>query len=227
MGRITIPRITFYSIGLALNALAITLNTKSGLGMGTATSIAYALSAVSNWNFSVVLIAVYSIMVFLQVLLLGKKQIVVLLLQIPFSMVFGLLVDVFGRVLTLQFHAFWQNFILACIALVLTGTSVWMMVKMNIITSPPDGLVRAISVRFRIKLGTSKNIVDIAFIAITILVGLLFGGEIIGVGIGTVMALIGVGRVIAVLDSLFGKKLLQMAGMDHTQHEMTKSQITR
>ena len=43
--------------------------------------------------------------------------------------------------------------------------------------------------------------------------GLVFEGKILGIGIGTVIAVIFGGRVIALLDALWKEKLLRAAGM--------------
>jgi uncharacterized membrane protein YczE len=47
--------------------------------------------------------------------------------------------------------------------------------------------------------------VDITCVIITCATGLIFSGKIIGIGIGTLMAMIGVGRVIAVFNKLTRK----------------------
>ena len=44
--------------------------------------------------------------------------------------------------------------------------------------------------------------------------GLLFAGKIIGIGIGTVIAVIGVGRVIAVFNHFLKKKMAVLAGIE-------------
>jgi uncharacterized membrane protein YczE len=54
--------------------------------------------------------------------------------------------------------------------------------------------------------GFIKNCVDIICVIITCTVGLAFSGKIIGIGIGTLMAMIGVGRVIAVFNRLTRKQ---------------------
>ena len=50
-------------------------------------------------------------------------------------------------------------------------------------------------------------------ICITISAGLIFTGHLIGIGIGTVAAVLGVGRAVALYNHLFDKKTLELAGM--------------
>ena len=51
-------------------------------------------------------------------------------------------------------------------------------------------------------------------ICITITVGLVCQGHLIGIGLGTVVAVIGVGRVIAIFNHGFKKKMDELAGME-------------
>ena len=48
---------------------------------------------------------------------------------------------------------------------------------------------------------------------ISISVGLIFAQRLIGIGVGTVLSVIGVGRVIALFNHLFMGKLTKLAGM--------------
>ena len=56
--------------------------------------------------------------------------------------------------------------------------------------------------------GFTKNCFDLFNICITITVGL------VGIGLGTVVAVIGVGRVIAIFNHGFKKKMDDLAGME-------------
>ena len=62
--------------------------------------------------------------------------------------------------------------------------------------------------------GFTKNCFDLFNICITITVGLVCQGHLIGIGLGTVVAVIGVGRVIAIFNHGFKKKMDDLAGME-------------
>lgn len=62
--------------------------------------------------------------------------------------------------------------------------------------------------------GFTKNCFDLFNICITITVGLVCQGHLIGIGLGTVVAVIGVGRVIAIFNHGFKKKMDELAGME-------------
>lgn len=61
--------------------------------------------------------------------------------------------------------------------------------------------------------GLVKNCFDILNISITAMAGMVFGGKIIGIGIGTVAAVIGVGRTISIFNHFVRKKMDTLAGM--------------
>lgn len=82
-----------------------------------------------------------------------------------------------------------------------------MTVKMNFVPNAADGFTQAVSEKIKTNLGLAKNIVDILSIIITIVIGILFAGKLVGIGIGTVAAVFGVGRSIALVNMLLKKKI--------------------
>lgn len=57
-------------------------------------------------------------------------------------------------------------------------------------------------------LGYAKNVLDLSFILLTIVISLLFSGKVIGMGIGTLASMIGVGRSIALFNLFFRQKMI-------------------
>ena len=98
-------------------------------------------------------------------------------------------------------------------AVVLTGVGAAMSLNMRIIPNPGDGIVQAIADCAGWQVGFTKNCFDLLNISFTIGVSLLFAGRPVGIGLGTVIAVIGVGRVIAVFNRLTQEKMLYLAGM--------------
>ena len=88
--------------------------------------------------------------------------------------------------------------------------------NMRLIPNPGDGIVQAIADTVHKSVGFTKNCFDLFNICIMITVGLVCQGHLIGIGIGigTVVAVIGVGRVIAIFNHGFKKKMDELAGME-------------
>ena len=80
--------------------------------------------------------------------------------------------------------------------------------------NPGDGIVQAIADCAGKSVGFTKNCFDLLNICITVSIGMIFAGKIVGAGIGTVFAVIAVGRVIAAFNHCFMPGLLKKAGLE-------------
>jgi uncharacterized membrane protein YczE len=96
-------------------------------------------------------------------------------------------------------------------SVILVGTGAALSLDMRLIANPGDGLVQAISDRTGIELGLSKNIVDISCVTFTCILSMTVAHRILGVGVGTLIAMLGIGRVIALINKLAGKRLESIA----------------
>ena len=99
--------------------------------------------------------------------------------------------------------------------IILTGIGAAMSLNMRIIPNPGDGIVQAISDCIEKSVGFTKNCFDLFNICLTTFIGLIFAHKLIGIGLGTVIAVLGVGRVIAVFNHLFMKKMTAAAGVEY------------
>ena len=100
------------------------------------------------------------------------------------------------------------------LALIFTGIGAAMSLSMRLVPNPGDGLVQVLADIFGIGTGLMKNCVDAFCIVLSLIMGLLFAGKPVGIGIGTVCAVMLVGRVIALFHHIFGKAMLQAAGLE-------------
>lgn len=74
-----------------------------------------------------------------------------------------------------------------------------------------DGIIEAIADCVHKEVGFTKNCVDVVNILISTSIGLIFAGHLAGVGIGTVPAVVGAGRVIAGFNYLFYDRMNRLA----------------
>ena len=112
-----------------------------------------------------------------------------------------------------HFENFWINLAFLILAILLTGLGVVLSVDMRLVPNPGDGIVQAISDRTGKSLGLTKNLFDIGCIITTIALGLTMEGKLIGIGLGTVLAVIGVGRAIALFNLLLWGPITKAAGL--------------
>lgn len=208
-----LARIFFYLAGMMILALGLTLNTVTGLGVSPMLSISYAVSQIFGLNFGDITFLVYLVYVLIQLVIRGKQRNLLDFLQIPFNMVFTRLLNLFGDLLQIEIEGLLGNLLLLTAAIILTGVGAAMSVNARLVANPADGLILAISDITGRNMGLVKNLVDGVCVFITIAIGLLFSGRIVGVGVGTVCAVLLVGRVIWLYNRLFQEKVNWLCGM--------------
>lgn len=214
-----INRLLSYGLGIVILALGITLNTKTGLGVSALVSIAYTVANAWNLNFALMTFLLYTCFALIEVGLKWgflpqlRKVLWKDLLQIPFSLAFSLLLNVFGGIIPVAEHVGAQ-IVMLVLAIVCTGISAAMIVDMHLIPNPADGLAQTLGMVTKKGMGLGKNLLDCSCVGISAVIGLVARGRLIGIGIGTIAAMIGVGRVVALFNRCFETKLCRTAGVE-------------
>ena len=208
-------RISLYLIGMIVLAAGLTLNSKVTLGVSPILSLPYAVSEMLQFNFSDAVFVWYCLFIVLQVLVhlhLKKEKTVFIsdVAQILISLLFTRIMNIFASfipVFETECQGFtstiWLRMIMLALAIMLTGIGAALTLSMHLIPNPGDGIVATLSELLDKKVGTCKNIVDISCVCLTILISYLGSNRIIGVGIGTLLAMMGVGRIINFTNSHF------------------------
>lgn len=214
-----INRLLSYGLGIVILALGITLNTKTGLGVSALVSIAYTVANAWNLNFALMTFLLYTCFALIEVGLKWgflpplRKVIWKYLLQIPFSLAFSLLLNVFGGIIPVAEHVGAQ-IVMLVLAIVCTGIGAAMIVDMHLIPNPADGLAQTLGMVTKKGMGLGKNLLDCSCVGISAVIGFVARGRLIGIGIGTIAAMIGVGRVVALFNRCFETKLCRTAGVE-------------
>ena len=214
-----INRLLSYGLGIVILALGITLNTKTGLGVSALVSIAYTVANAWNLNFALMTFLMYTCFALIEVGLKWgflpplRKVIWKDLLQIPFSLAFSLLLNVFGGIIPVAEHVGAQ-IVMLVLAIVCTGIGAAMIVDMHLIPNPADGLAQTLGMVTKKGMGLGKNLLDCSCVGISAVIGFVARGRLIGIGIGTIAAMIGVGRVVALFNRCFETKLCRTAGVE-------------
>ena len=214
-----INRLLSYGLGIVILALGITLNTKTGLGVSALVSIAYTVANAWNLNFALMTFLLYTCFALIEVGLKWgflpplRKVIWKDLLQIPFSLAFSLLLNVFGGIIPVAEHVGAQ-IVMLVLAIVCTGIGAAMIVDMHLIPNPADGLAQTLGMVTKKGMGLGKNLLACSCVGISDVIGFVARGRLIGIGIGTIAAMIGVGRVVALFNRCFETKLCRTAGVE-------------
>ena len=214
-----INRLLSYGLGIVILALGITLNTKTGLGVSALVSIAYTVANAWNLNFALMTFLLYTCFALIEVGLKWgflpqlRKVLWKDLLQIPFSLAFSLFLNVFGGIIPVAEHVGAQ-IVMLVLAIVCTGIGAAMIVDMHLIPNPADGLAQTLGMVTKKGMALGKNLLDCSCVGISAVIGLVARGRLIGIGIGTIAAMIGVGRVVALFNRCFETKLCRKAGVE-------------
>ena len=203
-------RILVYVVGMFILALGLTLNTKANLGVSPIISVPYSISQITGLNFGDLTFVVYAMFVVVQIIihirLKNHKRIASDILQLPLSLIFTRLLNIFTvHIPTSQNLGI--RFIILTFAIICTGIGAAMSLSMQIVPNPGDGIVQALAERFDKSVGITKNLFDCLNLSITLCISLFIAHQIVGVGIGTVIAVVGVGRVIALFNHIFESKI--------------------
>jgi len=227
-----ICRWVIYLAGLALLAFGLTLNTKMELGVSAIMTISVTISDVWNLNLGDITLAVYSLFIVIQMVIhlwKGRRsdkktlgtQLLMDALQLPLSLVFTRVMNLVSWWLPVFSEAYagtfwgslWGRVIVLIAAIILTGIGVSMSLNMRLVPNPGDGIVQTLAEATGKSVGFTKNWFDILNVCIALVLGLVFTGGLVGVNVGTILAAIGIGRVIAVFNRLFGEKMKRAAGL--------------
>ena len=210
-----VNRWIFYVLGMVVLAAGITLNTKTGLGVSPIISVAYCVSQIFELNFGDMTFVLYGIFVVVQLFLRERLERLATLLQFPLSLVFSRLLNLCSACIPYQAaaHSLPENLAVLALAIVLTGVGVALTVNMRLVPNPGDGIVQAVAQRMGRDQGFAKNVFDLGCVAATVCLGLLLTGRIVGIGLGTLLAMVGVGRVIALVNHWTKAGMSRLAGV--------------
>lgn len=194
-------------------AIGLTLNTKANLGVSPIISVPYSISQFTGLNFGDLTFVVYAIFVVVQIIihirLKNHKRIVSDILQLPLSLIFTRLLNIFSTYIPTA-----QNlgirFIVLTLAIICTGVGAAMSLSMQLVPNPGDGIVQSLAEGFNKSVGLTKNLFDCFNLCITLCISIFIAHQIVGVGIGTLIAVLGVGRVIALFHHIFEYKIEEL-----------------
>ena len=213
-------RALFYFLGLICVTLGMALYAKTGLGVSCIIALPFSFSNATGISFSRLVFVAYASFVVLQMILKGKDRQLKDALQFFVSFAISLFLGWFSDRIDLQPEAMWQRLLVLMAGIVLIGLGMSLMMNMHIIVNPADGLVQTMSAVFHKNDGFCKNIEDICCVTIAVAVDLIAHRKIVSVGLGTLIGMICVGRVVALCNILFIKQLMQLAGVKKPKNNL-------
>ncbi len=195
-----IRRWFYYILGLNLIAFAVVLYIRYDLGVAAFSSVMYAIAEIYGISMGTASILCYLILVAVQCLLV-RRVTVEFVLEIPLSFAFGLLIDLYDFLIPVIDGGFAVRLTLYCLTLFVTALGVFLCVKTDLVLTPVDGIVKTISEVFRLRFSLVKNGFDISLVLVTAVLCLVNHTPFYGIGIGTVISAICLGRIIKIYET--------------------------
>ena len=221
-----VRRWLIYLAGLLVLALGITLNTKVSLGVSPIISVSYCISQISGLNFADVTLVQYSVFVLAELALhlwtgrrdgLSAQALRVLLfkdvLQFPLSLAFTRFLALFSVLIPELNGSMVPRLLVLALGIACTGVGAAASLDVRLVPNPGDGIVQTLADVSGQRVGLVKNCFDGFSIAVTVILSLVFTGRIIGIGAGTVLAVLGVGRVMAWFNRRMLEKIERLSGL--------------
>lgn len=206
-----------YAAGMLIQGLGLYLNARCGLGTSALLGVAFVLGEAVHITFGDASKIIFALYILAQFIVRGRRHrqwrdILQLPVAIFIGEVFNLLDLVIPREL-LQANLAVRLLVLAC-AVVFNGIGATLAVNMRLIPSPGDGIVQALADRSGMELGKMKRIMDCSMVVIAALLSFAIFGRLLGVGLGTIVAMFAVGKIISICNRMFGDTIRTAAGMD-------------
>ena len=217
MKKINVKELFIYIMGTIILSFGLCFNTKLSLGTSALMALPVAISNIYKLELGTVTFIYQAsfivIEVIIHIIMKKYKSIIGDILQIITNLVFSLLLNLFNGILpdfSLLDNVFGSIFVrilLLLVSIIIVGVGAALTLKTKYPPNPPDGIVKTGSEFTKKDMGFVKNFIDIFFVIVTVIFSYIVSKKIIGIGIGTVIAMLGVGRVIYYFNKTLGKKV--------------------
>lgn len=197
-------RYIIFLLGLYINSLGISFITKASLGTSPISSCPYVLSLGFGPTLGQFTIAFNLLLVFLQILILGKRFKKSGLLQIPVTVVFGCFIDwSMALLFWVEPEIYLMRILYMAIGCLILGFGVYLEVAADVIMLPGESFVKAVTIRFHTDFGFTKVCFDASMAGTAAVLSLILFHQLRGIREGTIIAALAVGLI----AKIFGKAL--------------------
>jgi len=189
-------RLLLYLLGNFVLAFGVAVAVKSDLGITPVNSIAYVISRITSIDHGLATFIIYTGYVLFQIVILRGEFNPLSFLQIAVAGIFGWFVSINNSLLSFPApDAYWLRVLLMLVSVVIVALGIMLYLKAGLLPQPAEGLLLAIQKKTGWKLSNIKISFDCSVVAIAAAVSLLTVHRIVGIREGTLMAMLGVGKI--------------------------------
>ena len=202
-----VHRIVVYLVGVVVLCMGVVLNTKTGLGTSAMSTIPYAMHLIEGISLGTATVIIYGIFVMLQLALVRRLDLKIIL-QVPVSLLFGAAIDFLDLwVFRFQAQGLADGLVMLVVAIALTALGVTLVVSARLVPVATDGMVQTLSDVTGWEFGKTKYVFDGTCLCVTLAYSLIRVGYPVGIGMGTVCAVLLTGGACSVWNRLLGERL--------------------
>lgn len=212
-----VKRTLIYILSLFILATGITFTIQSNLGVSPVSLVPYIVSVRLKMDLGLITFIFYSSYILIQWIILKKDFELINIMQIVFSSIFGYFLDFTTRILAdLSLTTYFTQLIGLFIGIVLIALAICLILDVNFVTMPFEGLVKAVNQRFfpQKQFHTIKMSMDICSVIIGTILSLIFFGKLVGIREGTVLSAIFIGKVMHPIQHLIRVRVQKFVGID-------------
>lgn len=203
-------RYFYFFLGIIINSFGIAFITKSNLGTSQISSIPYIFSLeYTDFSFGLTTFIFNIIFILIEIALLRRDFEPIQFLQIVANIIFSFFIDVSMNLLSaFEPETLIVKLISLFIGCTILAIGICIEVAPNVIVVPGEGVVRALALTIaikkpKVKFGTIKIYFDVTLIIIACILSFIFFGELNGIGLGTIVSALIVGRFINLVTRHF------------------------
>lgn len=155
-------------IFIMLCGFGAALAQKAAVGVGAYDAMSMSFSLLTGMPVGNIGMIANCICIFLQLVFLRTHFKIKHLLQIPLSILLGMVINfvLYNVLENIVIEAYWLNIVLLVISLFITAFAVGAIMELNFITFPLEGVCKVIADKFNIKFSLFRQLMDVVFVVV-------------------------------------------------------------
>ena len=196
-----IHRYIWFVAGILINSFGIAVITRAALGTSPISSTPYVLSLRFQPSLGQFTFAMNTLFILMQAVLLRREFKPVQCLQILVNVVFSVFIDISMSLLSwLQTDSLAVQVPVLVLGCAVLAFGISIEVAPDVLVVPGEGIVKAIARVSHKKFGTVKVAFDVTLTSAALLLSFLFFHRLRGLGIGTIISAVIVGKLVGICN---------------------------
>lgn len=206
--RNTLWRWFFYLTGLALMVTGGVLSMRANLGMSPVSLPPYTIYWITGLDLGLSHFLFFLFLVLIQVALLKRKSTIRIFLQIPFGMLFSVMMSAAVQLISFETpQSYWARLAILLGSMAMATLGIFLYTETNIVLNAPEGFQKTLASYLNIPFPKIKRASDCVFVVVATLASLLFTHSLTGIREGTFIFAFSVGKLLALIPAPFKKMI--------------------